>query len=76
MNGASNGNLFFGPAPWGPGEGSNGQISFNFNYKVVQRFLGAPQGVNFFFKHGHVAYQIDGDVEQNRLTECKKKKSP
>ena len=22
---------FFGPAPWGPGEGSKGQISFNFN---------------------------------------------
>ena len=25
---------FFGPAPWGPGEGSKGQISFKFNYKV------------------------------------------
>ena len=25
---------FFGPAPWGPGEGSKGQILFNFNYKV------------------------------------------
>ena len=25
---------FFGPAPWGSGEGSKGQISFNFNYKV------------------------------------------
>ena len=27
------------------------------------------QGVNFlfFFKHGHVAYQIDGDDEQNRI---------
>ena len=24
---------FFVPAPWGPGEGSKGQISFNFNYK-------------------------------------------
>ena len=21
----------------------------------------------FYFKHGHVAYQIDGDVEQNRM---------
>ena len=30
----------FGPIPWGPGEGSKGQISFNFNYKVnFQRFL-------------------------------------
>ena len=27
-------NLFFGPAPWGAREGSKGQISFNFNYKV------------------------------------------
>ena len=25
---------FFCPAPWGPGEGSKDQISFNFNYKV------------------------------------------
>ena len=27
------------------------------------------QGVkkNIFFKHGHVAYQIDGDEEQNRM---------
>ena len=33
MNGACNSN-FFGPAPWGPGEGSKGQISLNFNYKV------------------------------------------
>ena len=34
MNGACNVKLFFGPAPWGPGEGSKGQISFKFNYKV------------------------------------------
>ena len=33
MNGACNSN-FFCPTPWGPGEGSKGQISFNFNYKV------------------------------------------
>ena len=33
MNGASNVKKF-GPAPRGPGEGSKGQISFNFNYKV------------------------------------------
>ena len=25
---------FFGPAPSGPGEGLNGQISFDFNYKT------------------------------------------
>ena len=34
MNGACNVKKFFGPAPWGPGEGSKGQISFNSNYKV------------------------------------------
>ena len=29
---------------------------------------GGTQGVkHFFFKHGHVAYQIDGDVEQNEM---------
>ena len=28
---------------------------------------GSAQVVNFFFKHGHVAYQIDGDDEQNRM---------
>ena len=33
MNGACNSN-FFGSARRGPGEGSKGQISFNFNYKV------------------------------------------
>ena len=96
---------FFGPAPWGPWEGSKGQISFNFNYKVnfkgfflpnfvcvltYERYktsqtgfsfcplghapgvgiLGAgdAQGVkNFFFKHGHVVYQIDGDDKRNRM---------
>ena len=25
------------------------------------------QGVKFFFKHGHVAYQIDEDDKQNRM---------
>ena len=32
--------------------------------------LGHAQGVPMgyiFFKHGHVAYQIDGDDEQNRM---------
>ena len=29
---------------------------------------GVPRGSNnFFFKHGHVAYQIDGDDEQNKM---------
>ena len=38
MNGACNGKLFLGPAPWGPGEGSTGQISFQLQSQF-QRFL-------------------------------------
>ena len=72
MNGARNGAtaIFFCPAPLGPGEGSKGQISFSFNYKVNLKDFGAfwvPRGSIFFFKHGHVAYQIDGGDEQNRM---------
>ena len=29
--------------------------------------LGYPGGQIIFFKHGHVAYQIDGDDEQNKM---------
>ena len=30
--------------------------------------LGVPRGSKYsFFKHGHVAYQIDGDDEQNGM---------
>ena len=29
--------------------------------------LGVPRGVKKNFKHGHVAYQIDSDDEQNRM---------
>ena len=31
--------------------------------------LGVPKGskIFFFFKYGHVAYQIDGDDKQNRM---------
>ena len=49
--------IFFGPVPWGRGEGSKGQVSFNFNNKV---------NFKIFFKHGHVAYQIDGIMLQGR----------
>ena len=34
MPGACNVKKKIGPAPWGSGEGSKGQISINFNYKV------------------------------------------
>ena len=29
--------------------------------------IGGAQEVNFFFKHGHVAYQIDRNDKQNRM---------
>ena len=29
--------------------------------------LGCTGGQIFFFEHGHVAYQIDGDDEKNRM---------
>ena len=37
--------------------------------EVGLRGTGGTQGVKqlFFFKHGHVAYQIDGDDEQNKM---------
>ena len=31
--------------------------------------LVVPRGSKKMFKHGHVAYQIDGDDEQNRMQE-------
>ena len=34
---------------------------------VGLRGAGGAQGSVFFFKHGHVAYQIDGDDEQKRM---------
>ena len=34
MNGTCTGTIFWVPAPWGLGEGPNGQISLNLNYKV------------------------------------------
>ena len=50
---------FFGPVPCGPGEGSKGQISFNFNYKsqfqrqmkdtkYIRRDLGHAPGVGLW----------------------------
>ena len=44
----------------------------NERYKTYQtgsdfRGLGVQRASIFFFKHGHVAYQIDGDDEQNRM---------
>ena len=54
MNGARDVN-FFGPAPWGPGEGSKAQISFNFNYKVnFKDFFSKTYQTGFLFcRLGH-----------------------
>ena len=46
--------FLFGRLGHAPGGGSLGQ-------------WGCPGGQIFFFKHGHVAYQLDGDDEQNRV---------
>ena len=34
---------------------------------VRLRGAGVPRGSIFNFNHGHVAYQIDGDNEENRM---------
>ena len=39
MYGACNSKIIFGPTPWGPEEGSKGQISFNFNYKSISKIF-------------------------------------
>ena len=39
MNGMRNGTIFFGPAPWTPGEGPKCQISLNFYYKVNFKYF-------------------------------------
>ena len=39
MNEACNGTFFFGPAPWGPGEGPKGQISNNIiKFQLLSQF--------------------------------------
>ena len=57
MNEACNVKLFFGPAPWGPGEGSKGQISFNFNYKVNFKDFFLPNIVCVLTNERYKTYQ-------------------
>ena len=45
----------FYSVPWGMTQGWDFEV------------LGGALGSFFFFKHGHVVYQIDGDDEQNRM---------
>ena len=85
------GSTFFGPSPWGPGEGSkvNYQIrkvnlkDFIPNFMFVLKnkrngiFIMLPGSYSrgwdlgllvgqFFSIHSRMAYQIEGDGEQNR----------
>ena len=39
MNGVCNCTIYFGPTPWGPGEGPKGQISLNIIKFQLQRFF-------------------------------------
>ena len=49
---------FFNPAPWGLGEGSKGQLSFNFNYKVnFKEFI--PSLVCVLTKERYKTYQTE-----------------
>ena len=57
MNGACNFKLFFGPASWGPWEGSKGQISFNFNYKVNFKDFFLPNFVCVLTYERYKTYQ-------------------
>ena len=60
--------IYFWPAPMGPGEGSKGQITVKFNYKVnfknfhvhIERDFGCDSWV----MHSLVAYQIKSDDEK------------
>ena len=60
MNGASNGNFFFGPAP---GEGSKCQISFNFNNKVRKR----GKIRNRFNQAPHLTQDTNGKVTTSQF---------
>ena len=83
MNGACNVKFVFGPAPWSPGDGSKGKISFNFNYKVNFTFCclghapgkglwgaGGAQGVKKKFFSNMVMWHIKSTGMTSR-TECK-----
>ena len=56
MNGARNVKNVFGPAPWGPGEGSKGKISFNFNYKVNFKDFFFPNFVCVLTNESYISY--------------------
>ena len=57
MNGACN-VKFFGPGPWGPGEGSKDQISFDLNYKVNFKYFFIPNFVGVLTNEIYKTYQM------------------
>ena len=55
MNGARN-STFFGPTPWGPGEGSKGQILFKLITKSISKIF-IPNFVCVLTKERYKTYQ-------------------
>ena len=50
---------YFDLVPWGPGEGSKIQISFNFNYKVSSKDFFLPNFVCNLTNERYKAYQME-----------------
>ena len=76
MNGACNGKKKIAPPSGALGRGQKVKYHLISIYKVNFKYfyakhwgrLGYPGGQkHFFFKHGHVTYQINGDDEQIRM---------
>ena len=82
MNGACNVKYFLAPPPRALGKGQKVKyhlISITKSISKIFIRLGHAPGVGlwghwgaqgvkcFFFKHGHVAFQIDGDDKHNRM---------
>ena len=57
MNGICTSIIFWVPAPWGLGEGPNGQISLNLNYKVNFKDF-KPNFVYLLTNERYITYQM------------------
>ena len=67
MNEACNVKLFLSLPPGALGRGQKVKFhKFQLQSHFSKIFIPVPRG-SFFSKHGHVAYQIDGDDKQNRM---------
>ena len=61
MNRVCNGTFFFGPAPWGPGEGPKGQISLNIKFQLQSQFQRFFNQTLCVFSHMKDIKHIRGD---------------